>query len=96
MKQRVIQGQSFFDIANQLLGNVDAAFAVALENGFSVTDQIPVGFELEVPESDLKKVDVAAYFDNRKLATYIDFIPGLNPPPQGIGFMAIEVDFIVS
>lgn len=96
MKERAINGQSIFDLANQLLGTVDAAFELAMANNLSVTDAIPVGHEIELGDTTLKKLDVAAYFDGKKLATYTEITNGLMPVPQGIGFMAIEVDFIVS
>lgn len=64
--------QSFFDVAIQKLGSCEAAFALALENGLSLTDELTPGTSLELPAKRNNKV--ADYF--RKLnvapATYAE------------------------
>jgi hypothetical protein len=95
----VISNQSLLDLAEQLLGNVDAAFDLALANGLSVTSELEAGQEIIIPESLLKNIDVANYFNgkNNQIATSIT-LPDegdLSPNLEGIGYMVIEDTFIV-
>ncbi|HCY81549.1 MAG TPA: hypothetical protein DHV22_08095 [Xanthomarina gelatinilytica] len=98
MKVTTIHSQSLFDIANQVHGNVDQAFAFALANNISVTDEIPAGTVLKVPtDVELQNKDISNYFKNKHLATHV-VLPThgeLSPVNEGIGYMAIEIDFIV-
>jgi len=99
MKVIAINNQSLFDIANQAFGNVDAAFAFALANGMSLTAEIAPGASIELPgDESLKNVDQSNYFDKKKLATYVGLpiVGDLSPVFGGIGYMGIEIDFIVS
>jgi hypothetical protein len=51
MKLTVLDRQSIFDIAIQELGGVEAAFALALENDLSLTDELTTGQPLRIPPS---------------------------------------------
>lgn len=99
MKVKTINSQSLFDIANEVFGNVDAAFAFALSNGMSVTQEIAPGTELEQPEDlTFKNIDQANYFKKKHLATAValPLAGDISPILGGIGYMGIEIDFIVS
>jgi len=43
MKVTVMQGQSLVDIAMQVYGSAEGVFALAKENGLSVTDEVSPG-----------------------------------------------------
>lgn len=97
MKVVVVNSQSFFDLANQVLGSADTAFELAHYNNMSVTDDLVPGTVIEIPtESALIDEDVALYFDNKMLATWAIAQGAISPTPGGVGYMGIEVDFIVS
>lgn len=92
---KVLQGQSLFDIAIQTAGSVEAAFDLAFLNGISVTDDIPAGFQLELPP--IVNKSIADYYVNKgiKPATALE----LSQVPQvleGVGYWAIDIDFVVN
>lgn len=99
-KIKVISNQSILDIAIQELGNVDAAFDLALYNDISITEVLVPGQELKIPTSEFIKTDVFNYFfgKQRKIATSQTFPSqgDLSPNVGGIGYMEIEETFIVS
>lgn len=49
MKISVRQNQTLFDVALQELGDVTGAYALAVLNGMSVTDELKAGDVLELP-----------------------------------------------
>ncbi len=73
---RVHDGQSLFDVAIQTCGSIEAAFDIATLNGRSLTDILPPGLELAVPEAVNK--DIANYYANRNItpATGTEIQPG--------------------
>lgn len=87
--------QSLFDIAVQTSGGVEAAFDLAAANGTSISEPL-------APEASLETVPVV---DNSVLARYeaqhIRPATELSSdeismaPYGGIGFMGIEIDFMV-
>ena len=94
----VLDGQSLVDIATQYCGSADAAYDIALLNGLTVTDDLTPGLELKLPSVVNKKI--ADYYKNKGLqpATSIT-MNSENPIPtdlEGIGYWAIETDFIIS
>lgn len=97
-KVKVISNQSVFDLAIQVLGNIDAAFDLAFANGISVTSELVAGQELIIPSSLFTQLDVSNYYNARKkkIATHIKLVQGdLSPAPDGIGYMIINESFIV-
>ena len=94
---RVLEGQSLFDIAIQSCGSAEAAFDLAVLNGVSLTDEVSTGVELVVPGVINK--NIASYYANKMLfpATgFAEFGGVLPETQQGIGFWAIDIDFVVS
>ena len=53
---KVLQGQTIFDIAIQELGSVEGAFALAVLNGISITDELTSGHELLLPVTSNKSI----------------------------------------
>lgn len=92
-KIKVYQGQSFFDKSNESTGNVEDAFAMALLNGMSVTDDLTIGQELfPVPVSNKAVVSI---FSEKRPATAITTEQKVFIPELGIGTMTIGTTFIV-
>lgn len=63
----VLKYQTLFDVSTQETGSIDAAFAIALANGLSVTDVVEPGSIVLIPETltiDAKTVD---YFLARQI-----------------------------
>ena len=94
----VLDGQTLLDIAVQYCGSADAAFEIAQLNGLSVTDDLMTGRDLSLPGITNKKI--AEYYKNKGLqpATNIT-MNSENPLPvslEGIGYWAIETEFMVS
>ncbi|MBP1637447.1 MAG: hypothetical protein H6Q18_236 [Bacteroidetes bacterium] len=85
--------QTFIDLAIQACGSPEAAFDFALLNGVSLTDDPGVGVELAVPP--VVNTAIATYYANKKLYPATGFT-GEVPVSAGIGYWAIEIDFIVS
>ena len=93
METKAIAAQSLFDLALQLGGSVESVFALALQNDLSITAEIEAGQPLELAKA--RNADVVDYYRvrNIKPAAYSgQEILKLT----GIGYMAIEEDFIVS
>jgi hypothetical protein len=101
MKLTVLNRQTIFDIAVQRAGDASAAFALALANDISLTEDLKTGQEL-IPAGVIAK-DITDYYTNRQLkpATGIIEIEEVTPSGEGgssfwgIGFWEIETDFIV-
>ena len=62
---KVLQGQTIFDIAIQELGSVEGAFALAVLNGISITDELTSGHELLLPVTSNKSI--ANYYMNKEI-----------------------------
>ena len=93
MKATVLDRQSIFDLAIQELGIVEAAFAFSIENDLSLTENLEVGQELVVTDKENKAI--ANYYENRGLKPATG-ITEEQSKFEGIEFMGIEIDFIVS
>lgn len=95
----VLSGQSLFDISIQYTGDVMNAFAIALENGKSVTDNLLVGESLVIPEGiktatkELKYLSSLEIFPATGITGDQEY---LTTQSFGIGTMVIEKTFIVS
>lgn len=93
MKDKEIRpGQSLLDIVLRECGSIDPAFEVAEQNGMTLTDELTPGLRLEI-EGDAHHHIVKEYRENGVFpATALE--KGLLL--EGIGYMGIEIDFIVS
>jgi len=97
MKINVLPLQSLLDIAVQHTGAVESVFAIAVANGLSLTDDLPAGTEIKLPDSVNKDSDVLNYYSAKRLqpATAVILLPE-EERLEGIGYWAISVDFKVS
>ena len=97
MKINVLPLQSLLDIAIQHTGAVENTFAMAVANGLSLTDDLPAGTEIKLPDSVNKDSDVLNYYSAKRLqpATAVTLLPEAERL-EGIGYWAISVDFKVS
>jgi len=93
---KVLAGQSLFDAAIQHCGTAEAAFDLAFAKGISLTDELFVGEEL--PEIGIINRDNFDYYSRRNLkpATGLTDWQFSEVLGEGIDFMGIEIDFIVS
>lgn len=94
----VLEGQSFFDLATIYCGSPELAYEFAELNEMAVTDEPVAGTRLKKPTADNKKI--ATYYADKALqpATSILVLQGGGelPEDEGIGYWAIEIDFVVS
>ena len=88
----VKERQTLLDIALQTSGSVEAVMELAKQNGLSITD----GQVLEVKE--VKDVAVVSHYEINCIfpATEASDEERSAMAYEGIGFMAIENDFVVS
>lgn len=96
MQCTVHNRQSLVDIALQECGAFEATFALARRNGVSVTDEPATGHVLEYTPEDVVDKRIVAVLAARgvKPATALA-ISQSTAQPQGIGRMAVGIDFIV-
>jgi hypothetical protein len=94
MKDKVYQGQSFIDKVLETTGSTENAFEMALLNGISLTDNVAIGQELQVSSTTRKGV-VRLFNSKKRPASAIINIVGADEENDGIGYMAIENNFIV-
>ena len=88
--------QSLPDLAIQELGSLEAVMALSIKNDIPVSAELEVG---QVITYDVAKpTRVVAYLRAQgvKPATGLSSADLGTAPSGGIGFMAIEIDFIVS
>ena len=93
----ILHNQSLLDLAVQHTGAVESVFAIAVANGLSLTDDLPAGTEIKLPDSVNKDSDVLNYYTAKRLqpATAV-ILPPEEERLEGIGYWAISVDFKVS
>ena len=98
MRSTIHNRQSLLDMAVQECGSFEAAFALCERNGIALTDTLTAGSELKIaPENiDRKRIVSALAAQDVKPATAISAEDAALVPWGGIGFMGIEIDFIVS
>lgn len=98
MRSIVHSRQSLLDITIQECGSFEAAFTLAERNGLAVTDELAVGQAVEFAPEDISKKQVVASLAAQgvKPATAISEQDAALVPWGGIGFMGLEIDFIVS
>lgn len=95
-KIKPLDRQSLIDIALQTGGAVEAALGMAIKNDIPVTGELVPGVELEtVPVVD-KLVFERYQARGIRPATDISAEELARVPYGGIGFMGVEVDFVVS
>jgi len=87
--------QSLLDMALQTSGGVDAAFDLAEANGVSISEPLEAEAELETVAAADK--NVLAKYEARGIrpATELSAEEVEAAPYGGIGYMGIEIDFVV-
>ncbi|GIZ10291.1 hypothetical protein [Flavobacterium sp. UMI-01] len=98
MKVTALILQSWFDIAIRYTGSATNAFAIAFDNGFSVTDDIAPGQTILIKDSIPISNKEVSFFTSKEIipATGINSIDlEIISPPLGIGEMRIGSTFIV-
>lgn len=104
---RVSVNQSLFDISVQQCGSIEAVFVLAARNGLSITDELDPGMLIEIAEADVMDAPVASFYKMKGLrpATDAPSTPSTGSGSgggiddlldDGIDFMAIEVDNVVT
>ena len=93
----ILHNQSLLDLAVQHTGAVENTFAMAVANGLSLTDDLPAGAEIKLPDSVNKDNDVLNYYSAKRLqpATAV-ILPPEEERLEGIGYWVIQTDFKVS
>lgn len=96
MKVKPLDRQSLLDIAIQTSGSVEAAFELAAKNDIAISEELARDAELEtVAVAD--KIVLSRYAArNLRPATELSPEDLEAVPYGGIGFMGIEIDFVVS
>lgn len=96
MKITVRNNQSLLDIAIQYKGTVEAAFAIALANNISLTDDLMTGQELIIPHTKFYNKLILDNYQGKGFlpATAVtdDYVNKIDDP--GIGEMIINVNFM--
>ena len=96
MSDKIIyQGQSFFDKVIETTGNIENAFQMAVLNGISLTEDLPIGMELKISEVTNKRIVGLFNEYNRPATAITNQNHELIVPDEGIGAMIIESTFIV-
>ena len=93
----ILHNQSLLDLAVQHTGSVENTFALAVVNGLSLTDDLPAGTEIKLPDSVNKDSDVLNYYTAKRLqpATAVIILSEAERL-EGIGYWVIQTDFKVS
>ena len=93
----ILHNQSLLDLAVQHTGSVENTFALAVVNGLSLTDDLPAGTEINLPDSVNKDSDVLNYYTAKRLqpATAVIILSEAERL-EGIGYWVIQTDFKVS
>ncbi|OWP76526.1 hypothetical protein [Flavobacterium oreochromis] len=97
MQNQVKHNQSLFDFTIQSKGTIEALFETAILNNVSITEDLLTGSDLLVSNGIIDK-QIVNYFLNKKIvpATALTQTQIQTLEPQGIGYMIIANDFIVS
>ena len=99
MKATAKERQTLLDIALQTGGHIETVLTLAEANGMSITDRLEDGLVLTVPEpmegGDTRTVELYKAYKVEP-ATEVSPEDEVACPYGGIGFMGIEIDFIVS
>jgi hypothetical protein len=96
MQKQVLHNQSLLDFTLHHCGKLDSLFALAINNGVSITEEITPGTVLEVPDTIDKADDIVNFFRFKNIEPACGFVGNTLPDiPTGIDYMIIGTDFIV-
>lgn len=93
METKVIAEQSLFDIAILAGGSIESVFDIALQNDLSITGEMAAGQSLDVSRIESNQITdyyrvkgiLPTTFSSQEIFTL-----------SGLGYMALEENFIVS
>lgn len=94
----VLHNQSLLDIAIQHTGDVTNAFALAVANGISVTDDLQPGADLVIPDDITTDADILNYYSAKGLQPATGITNNGSHVVEeldGIGYWIINRTFIV-
>ena len=95
MQTTTRNNQTLLDIAVQECGTVEAAFEIAERNGLALTDELNTGQKLDIVMTTTREESVGQELDRINPATAPSAEETEMVPYGGIGFMGIEIDFVV-
>ena len=90
MQTTTRNNQTLLDIAVQECGTVEAAFEIAERNGLALTDELNTGQKLDIVMTTTREESVVQELAAAPSAEETEMVPY-----GGIGFMGIEIDFVV-
>jgi hypothetical protein len=88
---KVLQGQTFFDIAIQELGSAEGAFELAVLNGLSVTDDLDPGQELQLPA--VVNRSISEYYANKGIKPATGFDSAQPTELPRVFFEELSIEF---
>ena len=89
-------GQSIFDMAVQLYGGIEGVFDLAEKNGIRLTGELNAGTLVKASTPVNKNMRAIIKALQIKPATIVSESEAADITPEGIGYWAIGIDFIVS
>ncbi|WP_165020141.1 hypothetical protein [Dysgonomonas sp. ZJ279] len=92
METIVLEGQSLFDVAIQECGSVEGAFALAVANNVSISNELPSSESLTKTAITAKRV--VDYYNQKELKP-ATWSTAKEAKLTGIGYMTIEENFTV-
>lgn len=92
--KEVKQGQSLFDIAIELTGDVENIFLIAMANNISITDALESKAKIKIIGNEKTKI-VNIFNQLHYPATAISATDTIVPQLEGIDYWAIQLDFQV-
>lgn len=98
MKIIVLNNQSILDVSIQHTGTVENSFAIAIANGFSVSEMLASGASIEIPDDLQKNSDVLNYYTAKQIQPATGLTTEQNgeiPTSKGIGYMQVSKTFKV-
>lgn len=97
MRHTIKKRQSLADIALEAGGGLESIVSLAARNGIGITDELEVGAELSYTRDDITSQDVVKRMANHKAspASAISEEDIATVPTEGIGYMAVDIDFRV-
>jgi len=96
VKITVQPNQNIFDLAIQQYGSISGLFFIVKSNALKPTEFLKAGAELITNEQAINKPVVDFFKAKQKPAHGSNLVVDSEPVLTGIGYMAIEIDFIVS
>ena len=93
MQTTTRNNQTLLDIAVQECGTVEAAFEIAERNGLALTDELNTGQKLDIVMTTTREESVVQELAADRIKPAAEVTEMV--PYGGIGFMGIEIDFVV-